>query len=358
MMFYLLAPFAQYHIVFNVFRYITFRTAMAAVTAIAISILLGPWLIRKLKALQIGETIRTEGPAAHRAKAGTPTMGGLLILAAIFGASLLWGNLGNRLVWVVILVTAGLGTIGFLDDYLKLTRRRPLKIREKFSAQSALALGAGAYLYLFPTDGATTRLVVPFVKGWVPDLGAVYILFAALLIVAASNAVNLTDGLDGLAMGPIIIAGVAFAALSYVAGHAVLSEYLFILKVRGAGELTVFCGALVGASIGFLWFNCYPAQVFMGDVGSLALGGAIGTLAVLSKAELLLPFIGGLFVIEAGSVILQVASFRLTGKRIFRMAPLHHHFELGGWPEPKVVIRFWIVSFLLALLALSTLKLR
>ncbi len=357
-MLYLLVPLAKYHIVFNVFRYITFRTAMATATAIAISILLGPWLIRKLKALQIGETIRTDGPAAHRAKAGTPTMGGLLILAALFGSSLLWGNLGNRLVWVVLLVTAGLGAIGFVDDYLKLTRHRPLKIREKFSAQSALALGAGAYLYLFPTDSVTTRLGIPFVKEWVPDLGAFYILFAALLIVAASNAVNLTDGLDGLAMGPVIIAGVAFAVMSYVAGHAKLSEYLLILKVRGSGELTVFCGALVGASIGFLWFNCYPAQVFMGDVGSLALGGAIGTLAILAKAELLLPFIGGLFVIEAVSVILQVASFRLTGKRIFRMAPLHHHFELGGWPEPKVVIRFWIISFLLALLALSTLKLR
>ncbi len=353
-----LTAFAKYHIVFNVFRYITFRTAMALVTALVLALVLGPWMIRKLRERQIGETIRTEGPERHRAKAGTPTMGGLLILGSLVVSVLLWGNLQNRYVWVLLLVTIALGTIGFYDDWLKLRTRRPLKIHQKFLAQLAVGLVVGLYLYRFPADGVTTQLSVPFVKDWIPDLGAWYILFAALIVVGASNAVNLTDGLDGLAMGPVIVAALAFGVIAYVTGHARLSEYLFILKVRGAGELTVFCGAMMGAGIGFLWFNSYPAEVFMGDVGSLALGGAIGTLAILSKAELLLPFIGGLFVIEAVSVILQVASFRLTGRRIFRMAPLHHHFELVGWPEAKVVIRFWILAVLMALLALTTLKLR
>jgi len=355
----LLAPFAKYHIAFNVLRYITFRTAMALLTALVFSLVLGPWLIRKLHDHQIGETIRVDGPERHRAKAGTPTMGGLLILGALFGSCLLWANFQNRYVWAVLIVTACLGALGLYDDWLKLRRHRPLKIREKFLAQLAIGLGLGAYLYRYPSDGGvTTQLVVPFVKEWVPDLGLSYIVFVALIVVGASNAVNLTDGLDGLAMGPVIVAAVAFGIISYVTGHARLSEYLFILKVKGAGELTVVCGALMGASVGFLWFNSYPAQVFMGDVGSLALGGAIGTLAVLSKAELLLPFIGGLFVIEALSVILQVASFRLTGRRIFRMAPLHHHFELAGWAESKIVIRFWILALLMALMALTTLKLR
>jgi phospho-N-acetylmuramoyl-pentapeptide-transferase len=354
----LLAGLAKYHIAFNVFRYITFRTAMALVTALLLSLCLGPWVIRTLRERQIGETIRAEGPQRHRAKAGTPTMGGLLILGALFAATLLWGNLRNRYVWVVLLATAAFGAIGFYDDWRKLRARRPLRIGEKFLAQLAVGVALGLYLYRFPADSVTTQLSVPFTKEWVPDLGPWYILFAALLVVAASNAVNLTDGLDGLAMGPVIVAALAFGVIAYVTGHARLSEYLYILKVRGAGELTVFCGALIGAGVGFLWFNSYPAQVFMGDVGSLALGGAIGTLAILAKAELLLPFIGGLFVVEAISVILQVASFRLTGRRIFRMAPLHHHFELMGWPETKVVIRFWILAFLMALLALTTLKLR
>jgi phospho-N-acetylmuramoyl-pentapeptide-transferase len=353
-----LSGLAGYHIGFNVFRYITFRTAMALATALVLALCLGPWMIRLLRRRQIGETIRTDGPERHRAKAGTPTMGGLLILGALFAAVLLWGNLQNRLVWVALAVTGALGAIGAYDDWLKLRKRRPLKIGEKFGAQLIVGLGLGLYLHLAPTDGVTTQLSVPFFKDWVPDLGAWYVLFVALLVIGASNAVNLTDGLDGLAMGPVIVAALALGVLSYVAGHARLSEYLYILKVKGAGELTVFCGALMGASIGFLWFNSYPAQVFMGDVGSLALGGAIGTLAVLAKAELLLPFIGGLFVLEAVSVILQVASFRLTGRRVFRMAPLHHHFELMGWPETKVVIRFWILAFLMALLALTTLKLR
>jgi len=353
-----LAAFTKYHIAFNVFRYITFRTAMALLTALLISLVLGPWVIRKLRERQIGEVIRADGPERHRGKAGTPTMGGLLILGALFGSCLLWGNLGNRYVRVVLIVTALLGLIGFYDDWLKLRTKRPLKIREKFLAQSAVGLGRGADLYRYQADGVTSQLVVPFAKEWVPDLGAWYVLVVALIVVGASNAVNLTDGLDGLAMGPVIVAAIALGIFSYVAGHARLSEYLFILKVKGAGELAVFCGALMGASVGFLWFNSHPAEVFMGDVGSLALGGAIGTLAVLAKAELLLPFIGGLFVVEAVSVILQVASFRLTGRRIFRMAPLHHHFELAGWPESKIVIRFWILALLMALLAVTTLKLR
>jgi phospho-N-acetylmuramoyl-pentapeptide-transferase len=353
-----LAGLATYHIVFNVFRYITFRTAMALMTALILSLCLGPWMIRTLRKRQIGETIREDGPERHRAKAGTPTMGGLLIVGSLVASVLLWGNLGNRLVWIVLLVTIALASIGAYDDWLKLRTRRPLKIREKFGAQLVVGLALGIYLHAVPAEGVTTQLSVPFVKDWVPDLGLAYVLFVALIVVGASNAVNLTDGLDGLAMGPVIVAALALGVLAYLAGHARLSEYLYIFKVKGAGELTVFCGALMGASIGFLWFNAHPAEVFMGDAGSLALGGAIGTLAILSKSELLLPFIGGLFVVEAASVILQVASFRLTGRRIFRMAPLHHHFELMGWPESKVVIRFWILALLMALLALTTLKLR
>jgi phospho-N-acetylmuramoyl-pentapeptide-transferase len=354
----LLAPLAKYHIGFNVLRYLTFRTAMALVTALVISLVLGPWLIRQLRKRQIGETIREDGPERHRQKAGTPTMGGLLILGALFGSCLLWGNLQNRYVWAVLIVTAALGFLGGYDDWRKLRRHRPLKAREKFAVQLLIGLTLGLYLYRYPADGVTTQLVVPFTKDWVPDLGFSYVFFVALIVVGASNAVNLTDGLDGLAMGPVIVAALAFGIVAYVTGHARLSEYLFILKVKGAGELAVFCGALMGAGIGFLWFNSHPAEVFMGDVGSLAVGGALGTIAVLAKAELLLPFVGGIFVLEALSVILQVASFRLTGRRVFRMAPLHHHFELAGWPEAKIVIRFWILALLMALLALTTLKLR
>ena len=296
---------------FKVFRYITFRTAMALLTALVLALLTGPWLIRRLRRRQNGgETIREEGRARHRAKAGTPTMGGLLILGALFISCLLWGNLGNRLVWIALLVTAALGVVGFLDDWRKLRTRRPLSIRQKFTAQLLIGLALGLYLYRFPHDGVTTQLAVPFVKDWVPDLGAAYILFVALIVVGASNAVNLTDGLDGLAMGPVIVAALAFGVIAYVTGHARLSEYLFLLKVKGAGELAVFCGALTGASIGFLWFNSHPAEVFMGDVGSLALGGAVGTLAVFIKNELLCPWWGYLLV-ETLSVILQVTSFRL-----------------------------------------------
>ncbi len=359
MLYHLLVPFAKEHIVFNVFRYITFRTAMATVTALALSFLVGPWLVKKLRALQAGgETIREDIPERHRAKAGTPTMGGILILSTILVSTLLWANLRNRYVWIIMLATTGLGLIGLLDDYRKLRTRKGISARRKFSAQILLVGALLLWLYLFSMDGFSTRLAIPFFKGWIVDLGWLWIPFGLLVIVGASNAVNLTDGLDGLAIGPVIMAGGAFAIIAYLTGNFIAAEYLKIPNVKGAGELTIFCGALVGASLGFLWFNSYPAQVFMGDVGSLALGGAIGTLAVLTKAELLLPLIGGLYVVEAGSVIIQVVSFKLTGKRVFRMAPLHHHYELAGWPEPKIIVRFWIVSFVLALLALTTLKLR
>src|SRR3990172_421177 len=358
MLYHLLVPLAKYHIIFNVFRFITFRAAMATLTAMLISFLLGPWLIRKLRSLSVGETIRTDGPARHQSKAGTPTMGGLLILLAILGSTLLWANLQNRYVWIIVVTTAGLGAIGFADDYEKLTRKRGIGAGRKFGAQILLVLGVLLYLYLTPPDGFATKVAFPFFKGWLIELGVFWILFELAVIVGASNAVNLTDGLDGLAIGPVVIAGGAFAVIAYLTGNFKAAEYLKILNVKGAGELTIFCAALVGAAIGFLWFNCYPAQVFMGDVGSLALGGGIGTLAVLTKSEMLLPVIGGLYVIEAFSVILQVASFKLTGKRVFRMAPLHHHYELAGRPEPRIIVRFWIVSFILALLALTTLKIR
>ncbi len=359
MLVYLLVPLAKYHILFNVFRYITFRTAMATVTALALSFLLGPSVIRRLRALQSGgETIREDTPERHRAKAGTPTMGGILILSAILLSTLLWADLRNRYVWVIILATTGLGLIGLLDDWQKVRTRKGIAAARKFGLQILLIGLLLGWLFFFPPSGFSTLLAIPFFKGWLIPLGWLWILFAILVIVGASNAVNLTDGLDGLAIGPVIMAGGAFAVIAYLTGNFKAADYLRILNVKGAGELTVFCGALVGAALGFLWFNSYPAQVFMGDVGSLALGGAIGTLAVLTKAELLLPLIGGLYVVEAGSVIIQVLAFKLTGKRVFRMAPLHHHYELAGWPEPKITVRFWIISFALALLALATLKLR
>ncbi|MBI4610410.1 MAG: phospho-N-acetylmuramoyl-pentapeptide-transferase, partial [Candidatus Rokubacteria bacterium] len=311
MFFHLLAPLAKEHIIFNVFRYITFRTAMATVTALLISFVLGPWLIRKLRALQAGtETIREDTPERHRGKAGTPTMGGILILSAILLSTLLWGNLRNRYVWVIVTATAGLGLIGLWDDWRKLRTRRGVSAGQKFGAQILLIVLLLGSLYFFPPAGFSTVLAVPFLKGWLIPLGWFWIPFALLVIVGASNAVNLTDGLDGLAVGPVIMAGGAFAVIAYLTGNFKAADYLQILNVKGAGELTVFCGALVGAAMGFLWFNSYPAQVFMGDVGSLALGGAIGTLAVLTKAELLLPLIGGLYVVEAGSVIIQVAAFK------------------------------------------------
>jgi phospho-N-acetylmuramoyl-pentapeptide-transferase len=360
MLYYLLVPLARENIVFNVFRYLTFRSFMALITALVISLVMGPWLIRRLKRMQQGgDTIREDTPERHRhTKKGTPTMGGVIILVAILGSSFLWGNLRNRYIWVAMLAIAGFGLIGMLDDWTKVRTRKGLPARVKMSAQIVLSLGVLQIVWWQPADAWQPVLAIPFLKGWLLNLGSWWFLFAMLVIIGASNAVNLTDGLDGLAIGPIVMAGGAFGIIAYLTGNFRAADYLKILNVRGAGELTVFCGALIGAAIGFLWFNCHPAEVFMGDAGSLALGASIGMLAVLTKAELLLPLIGGLYVVEAGSVILQVASFKLTGRRIFRMAPLHHHYELNGWPEPKIVVRFWIVSFALALLALTTLKLR
>jgi phospho-N-acetylmuramoyl-pentapeptide-transferase len=359
MLYYLLVPLAKDHIIFNVFRYLTFRSFMALISAFIISLLVGPWLIRRLRVAQHGgETIREDTPERHRTKKGTPTMGGIVILMAILATTLLWANLSNRYVWVVILATAGFGLIGVWDDMTKLRTRKGLPSRVKFGAQVVVALAVLQLVYWQPASAWLPVLAIPFFKGWLFNLGWLWIPFALLVIVGASNAVNLTDGLDGLAIGPVIMAGAAFGVIAYLTGNFRAADYLKILNVRGAGELTVFCGALIGAAIGFLWFNCHPAEIFMGDAGSLALGGAIGTLAVLTKAELLLPLIGGLYVVEALSVIIQVASFKLTGRRVFRMAPLHHHYELSGWSEPKIVVRFWIVSFALALLALTTLKLR
>ncbi|MBI2081480.1 MAG: phospho-N-acetylmuramoyl-pentapeptide-transferase [candidate division NC10 bacterium] len=360
MLYHLLFPLAAYHTVFNVFRYVTFRTAGAIMTALLLSFLLGPVVIRKLEQLRVGQTVREDGPSTHAAKAGTPTMGGTLILGSIAAATLLWANLTNRFVWVTLLSTLIMGTVGLADDYLKLTRRnsRGLLPRYKFGWQIALGLAVGTYLYLFPADAYTTALPIPFFKRWLPDLGPGYIILAMLVIVGCSNAVNLTDGLDGLAIGPVIMAAGAYTVLAYLAGHAVAARYLQVIHVRESAELTVFGGALVGASLGFLWFNAYPAQVFMGDTGSLALGTALALLAILTKHELLLIIIGGVFVIEAISVILQVFVFKTRHRRLFRMAPIHHHYELNGLSEPKIIVRFWILSFILALISLTTLKLR
>jgi phospho-N-acetylmuramoyl-pentapeptide-transferase len=359
MLYHFLVPLAKDYIVFNVFRYLTFRSFMALITALVISLVVGPWLIGRLRRMQQGaETIREDTPERHRGKQGTPTMGGVVVLTAILGSTLLWANLTNRYVWVVMLTISGFGLIGMWDDSLKIRKRRGLSARVKFGLQALLTLAVLQIVFWQPRADWQPVLAIPFFKGWLIDLGWWWFPFAMLVVVGASNAVNLTDGLDGLAIGPIVMAGGAFAVIAYLTGNFRAADYLKILNVRGAGELTVFCAALIGAAVGFLWFNCHPAEVFMGDAGSLALGGAIGVLAVLTKAELLLPLIGGLYVVEAASVIIQVASFKLTGRRVFLMAPLHHHYELSGWPEPKIVVRFWIVSFALALLALTTLKLR
>jgi phospho-N-acetylmuramoyl-pentapeptide-transferase len=361
MLYHLLFPLHDFISVLNVTRYITFRTAAASITAMVISLVVGPILIRRLKQFQFGQVIRPEGPASHRPKAGTPTMGGLLILTAAIVPTLLWADLTNVYIWIAVVSTMLFGAIGFLDDYLKIARRshHGLWPRYKMGGQIIVGVGVGITLvYLARYDLYSTRLIFPFFKQLIPDLGWFYVPFAAFVLVAASNTVNLTDGLDGLAISAFAVAAGAFTALAYVTGHRVFAEYLLIVRFAPAAELTVFCGALVGASLGFLWFNSYPAEIFMGDVGSLALGGALGTVALLIKQELLLPLVGGLFVIEGLSVILQVGSFKLRGKRIFRMAPLHHHFELVGWSEPKVITRFLIVAIVFALCALATLKLR
>jgi phospho-N-acetylmuramoyl-pentapeptide-transferase len=361
MLYYLLYSLHQIIGALNVTRYITFRTAAATFTALFISLVLGPWLIRKLREFQIGQVIRHEGPASHRPKAGTPTMGGLLILTAALVPTLLWADLTNVYIWIAMLATLLFGVVGFIDDYLKITRRshHGLRPRYKLGGQIVVAVAVGvALIVLARYELYSTRLIFPFFKNMIPDLGLFYVPFAVLVLVGASNAVNLTDGLDGLAISSFAVSAAAFTALAYVTGHRQFAEYLLLVRFSPAAELTVFCGALVGASLGFLWFNSYPAEIFMGDVGSLALGGALGTVAILIKQELLLPLVGGIFVLEALSVILQVGSFKMTGQRIFKMAPLHHHFELTGWSEPKVITRFLIIAIVCALCSLATLKLR
>lgn len=360
MLYHLLFPLHETYKVFNVFRYITFRTVVAALTALLMSLVIGPFLIRWLKAYHVGQRIRKLGPQNHQKKAGTPTMGGMLIIVSLFVSTLFWADLTNRYIWMVMIATLGFGMIGFLDDYVKLVRDRSegLRPRQKFVLQILLASVIALLLITHPDDSITTSLPLPFFKRAMPDLGWYYLPLAILVIVGTSNAVNLTDGLDGLAIGPVMIASLVYAVIVYAAGNVKFAGYLHIPYVRGVGELTLFCFAMVGASLGFLWFNTYPATVFMGDSGSLALGAALGTVAVISKHEILLILVGGIFVIETLSVIIQVASFKLFGRRIFRMAPLHHHFELKGWAEPKIIVRFWIISVILALMALGTLKLR
>lgn len=359
MLYHLLYPLHNYFSVFNVFRYITFRTIYASLTAFFICFLLGPWVIRKLGAMQVGQYIRDDGPQSHYEKAGTPTMGGLLIVGAVAVSTLLWSDLTNSFVWIVLFVVIGYGFVGFIDDYLMQIKKQSkgLSVRKKFALQFILALIAGMLVYMSPNF--STEVTIPFFKRLSPDFGWGYIIFAAIVIVGTSNAVNLTDGLDGLAIGPVSIAAASYMIFAYVAGNVRISDYLQINYVAGSGELTIVCGAIAGAGLGFLWFNAYPAEIFMGDVGSLALGAALGTIAVITKQEILLVLVGGLFVIEALSVIFQVSFFKMTaGRRIFKMAPLHHHFELKGWPEPKVIVRFWIIAIALALIAMSTLKLR
>lgn len=345
---------------FNVFRYLTLRTILGVLTALFISFILGPYLIRHLTHKQIGQSVREDGPATHLHKIGTPTMGGLLILISISVSTLCWADLSNRYVWVVLLVTLLFGLIGLVDDYKKVTRNdsRGLSARYKYAAQSLVGLAAALYLYQSATLAVETQLIVPFVKALVFDLGWLYVLLAYLVIVGASNAVNLTDGLDGLAIMPTVMVAGALAIFAYAAGNIRFADYLGIPYVPGVGEVAIFCAAMVGAGLGFLWFNAYPAQVFMGDIGALSLGAALGVVAVAVRQELALFIMGGIFVMEAVSVILQVASFKLTGRRVFRMAPLHHHYELKGWPEPRVIVRFWIITVILVLIGLASLKIR
>jgi len=360
-LYYLLPQFESSFGALNVTRYVTFRTAAASLTALAISLIFGPWVIRKLRDFRIGQIIRQEGPESHRAKAGTPTMGGLLILLSAIVPTLLWADLADPYIAIAILATLGFGAVGFADDYLKLTRKshHGLIPRYKLGGQLLIGLGVGLAVLALSQQGLyNTRLIFPFFKNWIPDLGIWYVAFAAFVLMAWSNAVNLTDGLDGLAISTFGVAATTYTALAYVTGHKVLADYLLLVNFP-VSELTVFCGALVGASLGFLWFNAHPAEVFMGDVGSLALGGALGTVAILIKQELLLVIVGGVFVIEASSVVLQVSYFKVSGgKRLFLMSPLHHHFEKLGWAEPKIITRFLIVSVIFALFSLTTLKLR
>lgn len=351
---------AQFESGFNVFQYLTLRTILGVLTSLFISFIFGPYLIRHLTSRQIGQSVRDDGPRTHLDKTGTPTMGGSLILLSIAISTLCWSDLGNRYVWVVLLVTFLFGVIGFVDDYKKVIYNNPrgLSARVKYTCQSLVAFLAAAYLYQAATTPAETQLIVPFFKTLVFDLGWLYVVLAYFVIVGSSNAVNLTDGLDGLAILPTVMVAAALAIFAYVTGNIRFAEYLGIPYIPGVGEVAIFCGTMAGAGLGFLWFNTYPAQVFMGDIGALSLGAALGIVAVVIRQELVLFIMGGVFVIETVSVILQVGSYKLTGKRIFRMAPLHHHYELKGWPEPRVIVRFWIITVVLVLIGLASLKIR
>ena len=360
MLYFLFDRLANDYSFLNVFRYLTFRGIMGVLTALVISFWIGPAVIRRLVYRQLGQTVRSDGPQTHLAKAGTPTMGGALILLAVFIATLAWADLTNRFVWVVLLVTLAFGAIGWVDDYKKIINKDPKGIgaRQKFFWQTVAGLSEAVFLFYTARSPAETQLLVPLFKNILVDLGPLYILLVYFVIVGSSNAVNLTDGLDGLAIMPAVMVAGGLGIFAYVAGHANFSAYLGFPHIVGAGEVLIICAAIVGAGLGFLWFNTYPAMVFMGDIGALALGAALGAVAVVVRQEIVLFIMGGIFVMETVSVMLQVASFKLTGKRIFRMAPLHHHFELKGWPEPRVIVRFWIISLILVLIGLATLKIR
>ncbi|WP_311063765.1 phospho-N-acetylmuramoyl-pentapeptide-transferase [Halomonas sp. DWK9] len=351
---------AQYQSAFQVFNYLTLRVILAALTALMLCLWLGPWVIRRLVEGQIGQAVRDDGPQSHLSKAGTPTMGGAMILLAIAISTLVWGDLTNHYVWVVLAVTLGFGAIGWVDDYRKVVEKNPrgLPARWKYFWQSVVGIGAAVVLYVTATTPAETSLLIPMFKDVALPLGVFYIVLSYFVIVGSSNAVNLTDGLDGLAIMPTVLVAMGLSVFAYASGNAVFANYLHIPFIHGTGELAVFCATIAGAGLGFLWFNTYPAQVFMGDVGALALGAALGVVAVIVRQEIVLFIMGGIFVLETVSVILQVGSYKLTGRRIFRMAPLHHHYELKGWPEPRVIVRFWIITVVLVLLGLATLKVR
>lgn len=360
MLLYLSEYLSQFDPGFAVFQYLTLRSILGVMTALGIALLVGPAMIRRLSFKQIGQVVRDDGPESHLSKSGTPTMGGALILVAIAISTLLWADLSNRYVWVVLLVTLAFGIIGFVDDYIKLVRQDPkgLISRYKYFWQSVVGLAAAVFLYQTANVAAETELIIPFFKDVIIPLGMWYVLLTYLVIVGSSNAVNLTDGLDGLAILPTVMVAGALGLFSYLTGHIEFARYLAIPYIPGVGELTVFCAAMVGSGLGFLWFNTYPAQVFMGDIGALALGAALGCVAVLVRQELVLVIMGGVFVIETLSVVVQVASYKLRGKRVFLMAPIHHHFELKGWPEPRIIVRFWIITVFLVLVGIATLKIR
>ena len=360
MLLYLSEYLSQYHSGFSVFQYLTLRAILGVMTALGIALIVGPTMIRRLSFKQIGQVIRDDGPQSHLSKSGTPTMGGALILVAIAISTLLWADLNNRYIWVVLLVTMLFGVIGFVDDYIKLARQDPkgLASRYKYFWQSVVGAGAAIFLYTSATIPAETELIIPFFKDVIIPLGSWYMVLTYLVIVGSSNAVNLTDGLDGLAIMPTVMVAGALGLFSYLAGHAEFARYLSIPFIPSAGELTIFCAAMVGAGLGFLWFNTYPAQVFMGDIGALALGAALGCVAVLVRQELVLLIMGGVFVAETLSVVVQVVSYKLRGKRVFLMAPIHHHYELKGWPEPRIIVRFWIITVFLVLVGIATLKIR